>query len=240
MTKLGGDCQLIDSKGSNAFHYLASNPIDKSSIEASLKDANAASRVQLIEAAFLEQSKFRNQLAEILLKAGCSPNAENSELETPFFAAIAAGNLSFARYLIEKVNVRIAARQSPSGKTLMSLMAEKSIELDICEILMLEESAQVQKNLSAFRKMARIRNENGLTPFQIVCIKLNEAALSPGKATHKILLSESLKLYCSNFRILITCILEFSNFYFKVLIIEYRNSDIGMLNSDSKISKFKL
>lgn len=173
VTKLGGDCTLRDSRGSNALHYLAANLVNRAAIESSV-DSSATNRTHLIDTQYEEQCACRNLLAEILLRSGCNPNAENSELETPFFASIAAANLSFARYLLDQVNVKVTAHQCPSGKTLLSLMAEKCIELDICQVL-LSNNDQLTKNLPAFKKMARIRNEQGLTPFQIACIKLSEA-----------------------------------------------------------------
>lgn len=173
VTKLGGDCTLRDSRGSNALHYLAANLVDRAAIESSI-DNSAANRTSLIDTQYEEQCACRNQLAEILLNNGCNPNAENSELETPFFASIAAANLSFARYLLDKVNVKVTAHQSPSGKTVLSLMAEKCVELDICQVLLTNKD-QLSRNLPALRKMARTRNGQGLTPFQIACIKLSEA-----------------------------------------------------------------
>lgn len=177
VSKLGGDCQLRDSRGSNALHYLAANVVNRAAIE-SCVDANAPNRAQLVDAQHREQCACRDQLADILLRSGCDPNAENSELETPFFASIAAANLSFSQYLLQKVNVKVTARQCPSGKTLLSLMADKCVEMDICQILHSSSSSsdQLTKNLAAFKKMARIRNEQGLTPFQIACIRLSEAS----------------------------------------------------------------
>ena len=101
VSKLGGNCQLVDSKGSNAFHYLASNLIDKQAIEYQI-GSNVNNRDKLIENMYNEHSKYRNQIAEILLKNNCNPNTENSEFETPFFTAISNSNHSFARYLLEK------------------------------------------------------------------------------------------------------------------------------------------
>ena len=92
-------------------------------------------RAQLIDNALKEQEKYRNEIAEILVRSGCNANAENSEFETPFFAAIANSNVSFASYLLEKMDVIITARQSPNGKTLLSLMAEKCVDLDICGVI---------------------------------------------------------------------------------------------------------
>jgi ankyrin repeat protein len=133
VTKLGGNCQLTDSKGSNAFHYLASNMVYGQVIKTELYDNT--NRDQLVETALQEHLKYRNQIAEILLRSGCNPNAENSEFETPFFTAIANSNVSFARHLLEKMSVGITDRQSPSGKTMLSLMAEKCVDLDICSII---------------------------------------------------------------------------------------------------------
>lgn len=145
MTKLGGNCSLTDSKGSNAFHYLASNLIDRQAIKHQFR-SDVVNREQLEEDSFQEQCKFRNKIAEILLKSGCNPNAENSEFETPFFTAVASSNVSFARYLLEKVDVKITARQSPNGNTLLSLMAEKFIDLDICSIIQ-HSNEHDQKNI---------------------------------------------------------------------------------------------
>jgi len=135
VTKLGGNCQLTDSKGSNAFHYLSSNMVYGHAIKAELSIDDKANQDQLIESVLQEHLKYRNQIAEILNRSGCNPNAENSEFETPFFTAIANSNVSFARYLLEKMNVNITDRQSPNGKTLLSLMAEKCVDLDICSII---------------------------------------------------------------------------------------------------------
>ena len=162
VSKLGGNCQLVDSKGSNAFHYLAAN-------KTAANEEYAA-----------DESLYRHQMADVLLKAGCDPNLENSEFETPFFTAISNKNKSFARHLLDKIKVKISARQSPNGKTLLALMAEHCIELDICNILQGSgggtDTVDKIQFIDEFKAMAAIRDDNGLTPFHIAAIKLNEAA----------------------------------------------------------------
>ena len=119
-------------------------------------------------------------MANLLLKSGCSPNAQNNELETSVFAAIACGNYKFARFLLTKkeANCKITAQQTPNGKTLLSLMADKCTDIDVCFVIF-GDGLDNENNLAItyakeFETMARIKDENGLTPFQIACSKLNE------------------------------------------------------------------
>jgi ankyrin repeat protein len=146
VNKLGGNCQLIDSKGSNAFHYLASNPIDEAAAAAAAAAAAGSDAASSNHSSVEQQSKYRNRLAEILLKSGCDANAENSEFETPFVTAVAHANLSFARYLLEQVDIRVTARQSPNGKTLLSLLAEKCVDLDLSDLILNNEN-HLKKNI---------------------------------------------------------------------------------------------
>ena len=57
---------MIDSKGSNAFHFLATNLIDKQAIEDKIS-ADAPNRNQLIDDSYNEQMKYLDQTAQILM-----------------------------------------------------------------------------------------------------------------------------------------------------------------------------
>lgn len=173
VNKLGGDCKLVDSNGNNAFHYLASNRVD----ESLFKDQVTAEKT--LEQIITEQETYRYKMADILLKAGCNPNAQNNELETPLFSSIASCNFTFARYLLTKkeTNCQITSQQNPNGKTLLSLMAENCLAMDVCYIIFgsqYNDRELIKKYTKEFEAMARIKDEHGKTPFQIACIKLNE------------------------------------------------------------------
>jgi len=113
-------------------------------------------------------------MAEILLKAKCDANAENNQLKTPLFTAIECGNYVFARYLLTKkeANCKITSKQNSNGKTLLSLMAEKCLLIDPCFIIYgptYENFELMDRYFNEFVVMAKIKDENGLTPLQIAC-----------------------------------------------------------------------
>ena len=174
VNKLGGNSQLVDSKGNNAFHYLASNKIEKSYFKFDLDQKKTDD--DLVK----EQDAFRYKMADLLLRSGCDPNTQNNELETSLYTAISCGNCKFSRYLLTKkeANCKITSQQNPNGKTILSLMAEKCLEMDVVFVIFGSDE-RVDENLAIkyskeFETMAKIKDENGLTPFQIACTKLNE------------------------------------------------------------------
>jgi ankyrin repeat protein len=197
VNKLGGNCKLVDSKGNNAFHYLAGNKIDRRALLAENQDEQKAVIQDLVN----EQEMFRCKMADLLLKAGCDANAQNNELETSVHTAIACGNFKFARFLLTKkeTNCKVTSQQKPNGKTLLSLMADKCLETDesdnnnnnICYViygadtekrerpLNIFQPAEEPTNLATrhakeFEEMAKIKDQQGLSPFQIASLKLSE------------------------------------------------------------------
>jgi len=188
VNKLGGNCQLVDSKGCNSFHYLAANTIDRETIEEELKESitDPAELKHLIDQQITEQEMYRNKMAEILLKANCNPNAENNEFETPFFTAVINSNHVLTKFLLTSKNVNlvnsalITSKRNLNGKTMLSIMAEKCVEIDTCQVILSSENSNNKKDILfnkyqlEFQKMAKISDENNLTPFQIACIKISD------------------------------------------------------------------
>jgi ankyrin repeat protein/predicted DNA-binding WGR domain protein len=187
VNKLGGNCQLVDSKGCNAFHYLAANAIDIDAIKENLRESgiDIIEQKNLINEHYAEQEKYRNKMADILLKANCNPNVENNEFETPFFTAIVNSNHTFTKFMLTSKNANlkntalITSKRNLNGKTLLTIMAEKCVEIDTCKIILssdiLNENEIIfNKYRQEFEKMAQITDENSLTPFQIACIKISD------------------------------------------------------------------
>lgn len=159
VNKLNGNVKLRDSHGNNAFHYLAANKLDQTDEE---------------------QESLRIRMAHILLKAGCNPSLENNELETAFFTALNNSNFKFARYLLKTplFNVKLTSKPTPSGQTVLSLMANKCLEMDACYVIFgadYSDQEVFDKFKLEFEEMAKKKDENGLTPFQLACIKIGES-----------------------------------------------------------------
>ena len=177
VNKLGGNCQAVDAKGSNAFHHLAANAVDRDAVVRDIQSGffpflSVPEAEKKIAEKIIEQELFRNKMSEILLKAKCDPYLENSEFETPLLSAISHSNFSFARILLTKMNTPLTARQTPSGKTFLSILADKCIDLDACGLLQgpeYHDMSIIDRYRTEFIKMASICDENGLTPFQIAC-----------------------------------------------------------------------
>ena len=183
VNKLGGNCQLVDSKGNNAFHYLAANKIETHAIEAQLKDSieNADTSTpefkKLLNEKIYEQEDLRYKMAKILLNAKCNPSTLNNQLESPLFVAINSCNAKFARYLLvnRSINSRITSKQNSSGKTLLSLMADKCSEIDACSIIFDEtysDQELFKRYANEFEQMARVKDNADQTPFQICTGKI--------------------------------------------------------------------
>ncbi len=167
VNKLGGNCQLTDSNGNNAFHYLASNTVDVSALEQELKESGVETKLDQVEFKKLvaekvsEQIKFRIKMATILLKAKCNPNKANNELDQPLSIAIQNLNKEFARTLLTRseFGCSIKAQQNPNGKTLLSLMSEKCTEMDICYILFGDNDDKVEfPSFLFFVRYSTLRN----------------------------------------------------------------------------------
>ncbi|CAF0785252.1 unnamed protein product [Brachionus calyciflorus] len=144
VNKLKGNVKLRDLRGNNAFHYLAANQVD--------------------------QEQNRLKMADILLKAGCNPNLSNYNLETPFYTSLNYLNYKFARYLIKNLNIKIDSKSK-----ILSLMADKCLEMDCCHIIFgpdYTDQDLFSKFKTQFEDMAKLRDENGYTPFQLACLKL--------------------------------------------------------------------
>jgi ankyrin repeat protein len=187
VNKLGGNSQLVDAKGNNAFHYLAANKIDKSYFSAAVAASVGSEADKAVDELEKEQERFRYKMADLLLRSGCDPNAQNNELETSLYTAIACGNYKFARYLLTKkdTNSKITSQQNPNGQTILSLMADKCFEMDVGFIIFGDGDENLSiKYAKEFETMAKIKDENGQTPFQIACIKLNEYLAKNTNSSH--------------------------------------------------------
>lgn len=177
INKLSGDVKLVDSKGNNAFHYLASNNIDVQAIERELADLrnDEAEFNKLVKEKLNEQEKFRLQMAKLLLDAKCDPNLENNDFETPLITALKCLNTKFARYLLssKEIGCQITLKHN-----MLAILAEKCLDIDPCYAIFGDKYGQnydiFNKHKSKFEQMASQKDENGFTPFQIACCKLNE------------------------------------------------------------------
>jgi hypothetical protein len=130
VNKLGGNACLVDSRGNNAFHYLAANRIDTQAIEQMYPGSDEAK----IQSKVLEQEQLRMRMSECLLRAKCNPSLENNDMETPLITAINTLNVKFARYLLGLTQDKIFLK-----KNMLAIMAEKCLELDACSIILGEK-----------------------------------------------------------------------------------------------------
>ncbi|CAF0960955.1 unnamed protein product [Adineta ricciae] len=139
------DCTIVDTNGSNAFHYLAGNLCNQNSTyldEASKKT--------------LHENYFK--VAQILLDHNCEPDKLNSKLQSPLMIALETGNFILVNYLIDKAKVSINADTSYNGKTLLHYFAQKCARFDLMQVLLkLPVTDEV-------RKMGQIYDNNGRTP----------------------------------------------------------------------------
>ena len=143
VNKLNANVKLRDLKGNNAFHYLAANVND---------------------------SGLNLKMADILIKAGCNPNLNNYNLESPLYSSLVNFNFKFARHLIKELNVKLDSKSK-----ILFVMAEKCIEMDCCYVIFgadYSDQSIFHKYKACFEEMARQKNEDGLTPFQIASTKL--------------------------------------------------------------------
>lgn len=186
LNKLKGDCQLADSKGNNAFHYLAANKPDTNLLIQQLNnysesiDTSSEEFKNIIKEKLADQESYRIRMANILLSAKCNPNTLNNEEESPLFTAVSRGNLRFAKYLLtnDKTQVRISSKPNSNGQTLLSLLADKFVQYDEEEMFS-SRSNEIDKlfneHRAEFEQMARHRDTlTDLTPFQLATVRLRD------------------------------------------------------------------
>ncbi|RNA01264.1 poly(ADP-ribose) polymerase pme-5-like [Brachionus plicatilis] len=144
VNKLGANVKLRDLKGNNAFHYLAANATD---------------------------TALNLKMADTLVKAGCNANLSNYNLETPLYTSLSNLNVKFGRYLLKDLAVKLDSKSK-----ILFIMAERCMEMDCCHVIFGPDYSDhliFNKYSSHFEEMAKLKNEHGLTPFQIACSKLN-------------------------------------------------------------------
>lgn len=129
INKLGGNASLLDSYGNNAFHYLASNVVDRHQIE----QANPGSDEATIQAKLNEQEQLRLRMAECLLKAKCSATLENNDMQTPLIRALNSLNGRFARYLL---SMKVSRENAKLERNFLTILTEKCLEMDACAVIL--------------------------------------------------------------------------------------------------------
>jgi hypothetical protein len=167
INKLGGNATLVDSRGNNAFHYLASNRLERQQLELAFPECDKAA----LDAKSAEQEQLRLRMADCLLKAKCSPTLANNDMETPLIRALTCLNVRFARYLL--------AMKANSGgkleKSFLAVLADKCLDMDACAVILGDEYTStdvLNKFKPDFERLAAQKDENGLTPFQQASLKL--------------------------------------------------------------------
>lgn len=129
INKLGGNASLLDSFGNNAFHYLATNVIDRTQVQMAILGADEAT----IEAKLDEQNQLRLRMAESLLKAKCSPTVANNDMQTPLIRALNSLNACFARFLLSMK----ASRESVKlEKNFLAILTQNCRHMDACAVIL--------------------------------------------------------------------------------------------------------
>jgi ankyrin repeat protein len=205
VNKLGGDCQLLDSNGNNAFHYLAANKVESSALEQHIREQSGETATQqppelfkkLVEDKVAEQETLRSRMAVLLLNGKCNPNAANNEAETPLMHAVENGNVSFARFMLTSrlVQARLTAKPNSRGKTLLATMADKCFDMDPCAVVFFtgqsDDYTLFDKWRGEFERMACVKDQSELTPFQVASQKARAFLTSPNtKSNSEIKLPE--------------------------------------------------
>jgi ankyrin repeat protein len=195
--KLNGNCELVDSKGQNAFHYLTQNKIviaptilhaTRNRTPAPVATATKADDNKFIN----EQKKYRLEMANILIEANCNYLAENNEMETPLFTAIQSDNFYMAKYLLETTKrCKINSKQNITGKTILSLLAEKSTtndkDFDDLLQLMISYDGNDKEQIDELKKMAKLKDSlSNKTPFQIACSEINKKLTAKNQKEDKL------------------------------------------------------
>ncbi|KAK3092730.1 hypothetical protein FSP39_006660 [Pinctada imbricata] len=106
----GADPTISDVNGLNALHHLCGHGVDNAGEELTVK------------------------IAQLLVKAGCSPKAKTTHRHTPIMIAIAQVNFKLVKFLVDKGG-SITAETDKNGQNSLHLLADKCLSKDLTPFL---------------------------------------------------------------------------------------------------------
>ena len=172
--KLNANCNLADSSGNNALHYLARNTSSNKEDE------------KMYES-------YRQQIAALLIANKCLVNSDNNQFETPLFLAIKENNIQFAKYLLlnhaNSIFEDDVIKKDMNGKTLLHLICEFSLPSNAFELILDDESTNdflLLKYIHKFKQMANMEDDKQRLPIHLAFISLKQFLVTGGQSKSEI------------------------------------------------------